>query len=117
MKELIEAIATAVADGATGEQKAIGAQACRTILTALDTEPGKPLAVANAPKPSPLAGIDPGQALDLLIARLSDAIPKAEATSTAVPAAPRRSDRALRIEFVTPPSNQRRDLRTGRRRP
>ena len=38
MTELIEAIRAAVADGATPEQKAIGAQACRTILAALDEE-------------------------------------------------------------------------------
>ena len=116
MNELIEAIRAAVAEGATAEQKTIGAQACRTILTALDAEAGKPLAVPNAPKPHPLSQIDPGQALDLLIAKLSANLPKDDpAASTTAPAAlSARRDRGLRIEFVTPPP---RSPGTRRRRP
>jgi hypothetical protein len=71
MSELIEAIRAAIAQGATAEQKAIGAQACRTILTALDAEPGKPIVLPGAPKPHPLSGITVDQALDLAIARLT----------------------------------------------
>src|SRR5688572_24730700 len=71
MNELIEAIRTAVADGATAEQKAIGTQACRTIMAALDAEPGKPIALPGAPKPHALNGLTFDQALDLVIARLS----------------------------------------------
>lgn len=106
MNELIEAIRAAVAEGATAEQKTIGAQACRTILTALDTEAGKALAVPNAPRPHPLSQIEPGQALDLLIAKLSANLPKDDpgaSTATAPAALPARRDRGLRIEFVTPP--------------
>lgn len=117
MNELIEAIRAAVANDATAEQKTIGAQACRTILTALDTEAGKPLTVPNAPKPHPLSQIDPGQALDLLIAKLSANLPKddpAASTVTAPAALPARRDRGLRIEFVTPPP---RPPSTRRRRP
>jgi hypothetical protein len=40
MNELIEAIRIAVADGATAEQKATGALACRTIIAALGAEAG-----------------------------------------------------------------------------
>jgi hypothetical protein len=107
MQDLIESIRAAVAEGATADQKAHGAQACRAILTALDTEPGKPLAVANAPTPHPLAGIDPGQALDLLIAKLTAAIPKDDKSGAAAPqpAAP-PPDRGLRIAFVTPPARR-----------
>jgi hypothetical protein len=103
MNELIEAIRAAVADGATAEQKTIGAQACRTILIALDTEAGKPLTVPNAPKPHPLAQLDPGQALDLLIAKLSAGLPKDEQGATVPAAATTARDRGLRIAFVTPP--------------
>ena len=119
MNELIEAIRAAVAEGATAAQKSIGAQACRTILTALDTEAGKPLAVPYAPTPHPLSQLDPGQALDLLIAKLSAGLPKdepaAQQTATAPVAVPARCDRGLRIAFVTPPPRGQRSVR--RRRP
>jgi hypothetical protein len=117
MKDLVEAIQIAVTDGATAEQKAQGAQACRMILTALDTEAGKPLTVPNAPKPHPLSQIDPGQALDLLIAKLSANLPKDEpaaSSSTALSAVPTGRDRGLRIEFVSPPSKVRRPSRRRR---
>ncbi len=78
MQELIESIRAAVASGANTEQKAAGVTACRTILTALDTEPGKPLAPALppivVPNASPLQGLSKlslDQMLDLLIARLT----------------------------------------------
>lgn len=70
MNELIEAIRVAVAGGATTEQKAIGAQACRTIIAALGAEPGKPIVLPGTPKPHPLSGLSVDQALDLVIARL-----------------------------------------------
>ena len=117
MEELIEAIRAAVAQGATTEQKSRGAQACRTILTALDAEAGKPLAVPNAPKPHPISQLDPGQALDLLIAKLSAGLPKEQpagegATAPAVTTA--RRDRGLRIAFVTPPPSVPRSPRRRR---
>ncbi len=115
MNELIEAIRAAVANGATADQKAIGAKACRTILTALDTESGKPLNVPNAPKPHPLSQVDPGQALDLLIAKLSAGLPKDEQPATAPSIASSGRDRGLRIAFVTPPP--RLPVRARRRRP
>lgn len=93
MNEMIEAIRAAVAEGATAEEKTTGAQACRTILTALEVEPGKAIVVASAPAPSPLAGMAPEQAMDLLIARLSALVPKE---------APERKP-ALKIALVQPP--------------
>lgn len=99
MHEMIEAIRVAVADGATAEQRAAGAVACRTILSALEAEAGKALAFPGAPAPSPLAGLAPDQALDLLIARLSAIAEKKTVTASAaepVRAAP------LRIAFVQP---------------
>ncbi|KAB2906842.1 MAG: hypothetical protein F9K40_05950 [Kofleriaceae bacterium] len=114
MNDLIEAIRAAVADGASAEQKSVGAQACRTILAALDTEIGKPLTVPDAPQPHPLARLDPGQALDLLIAKLSAGLPKDEqpATASSVPTIAR--DRGLRIAFVTPPPKVARSSRRRR---
>jgi hypothetical protein len=115
MSELIEAIRVAIAQGATAEQKAIGAQACRTILTALGAEPGKPLVLPGAPKPHPLSGITVDQALDLAIARLTmvaDARDKPTATATTVPTAKAATPtpataqverRGPRIDLVSPP--------------
>jgi hypothetical protein len=116
MNEMIEAIRAAIADGATAEQKVAGAHACRTIATALEAEIGKPIALAGMPTASPLAGISPDHALDLLIARLSAMVPK-EPTggSETIPtrgtptlAAP------LRIAFVQPPA---RAIPAPRRKP
>jgi hypothetical protein len=93
MNEMIEAIRAAVAEGATVEQKAAGAQACRTILTALEVEPGKAIVLASAPAPSPLAGMSGEQAMDLLIARLSALVPSEKAERKP----------ALKIALVSPP--------------
>jgi len=101
MTEMIEAIRAAVADGATPEQKAIGAQACRTILVALDAEPGKPIVLPGAPQPHPLAGITADQALTLLIARLTAIAEAREATATNAAASP-RPQAAPQIAFVNP---------------
>ncbi len=100
MQSQMDAIRAAVAADATAEQKAHGAAACRAILAALEAEAGKPIAMPGAPAPHPLAGIDPGQALDLLIARLTAVLPKEDAKATAAPAAP--DPRGLRIAFVAP---------------
>jgi hypothetical protein len=101
MYELLEAIRAGVADGATPDQKTCAAKACRTILTALEAEAGKPLPPPSGlPPASPLAGIDPGQALDLLIARLQAAIPSNERAG----ARPRPGTGAgPRIPIVGPP--------------
>ena len=81
MESLIESIRNAVAETATAEQKATGAIACRTVLSALEATPGQPLMLAGAPAQSPLAALDPGQALDLVIARLRAALAVEEAGS------------------------------------
>ena len=102
MTEMIEAIRVAVADSATLEQKAIGAQACRTILAALGAEPGKPITLPGAPQPHPLAGITADQALALLIARLT-AIAEAKEVATANTGAPPRPQAGPQIAIVSPP--------------
>ncbi len=88
MKDLIEAIRAAVADGATPDQKAIGAHACRTIMTALDAEPGKPIVLPGTPTPPPLSGLSLDQVLDLTIARLSTVVAARE-SEAAQPVPPR----------------------------
>jgi len=87
MNELIEAIRVAVAGGATTEQKAIGAQACRTIIAALGAEPGKPIVLPGAPQAHPLSRLSLDQILDLAIARLSQ-IAAAREAQPAPPAQP-----------------------------
>ncbi len=99
MEELLESIRAAVSATATAEQKTAGAQACRAILAALDAQPGLPIAMPGAPA-SPLAGIDPTQGLDLLIARLRAALP-GEAADKGSASAP--EGRGVRFSLVSPP--------------
>ena len=90
MNELIETIRIAVTDGATADQKATGAQACRTILAALGSEPGKPIVLPGAPKPHPLSALSFEQALDLVIARLRNiADTREQAEKQPAPVVPR----------------------------
>ncbi len=70
MQELIEVIRAAVTTGATNEQKAAGLQACRTIIAALDTEPGKPLMPPSLLATSLATRPTLDQMLDLAITRL-----------------------------------------------
>lgn len=102
MQELLEVIRVAVADGATAEQKATGAQACRTILAALGAEPGKPIVLPGAPKPHPLSALSFDQALDLVIARLRTIADAREQTEKQKPPAPR----GPQIPIVPRPTNK-----------
>ncbi len=105
MQEMIEAIRAAVAEGATMEQKASGALACRTLGSALEAEIGKPIVLAGAPAPGPLAGISSDHALELLIARLRTVAETQDKEIAATAAAPARNAEpsGLRIAFVQPP--------------
>ena len=72
MESLLEAVRAATANGASTEQKAAGAQACRTILAALDTEPGAPIVLPGMPAVSqPAARLSLDQVLDMMIAKLT----------------------------------------------
>ena len=91
MDELIESIRAAVAAEASPEARAAGANACRTILTALEAVAGEPLTSAVA-TPSPIAaavamlrGVPPDQLLDLAIARLRAALPAGVAAPNVEP--------------------------------
>ena len=89
MEALIESVRAALAGDAGEEARAAGADACRTILTALDAKPGEPMAApasaiaSAAPAPGlPVAAIvsAPGsmptdQLLEAAIARLRAALP------------------------------------------
>jgi hypothetical protein len=93
MENLIDAIRTATADDASADARAAGAQACRTILAALETKTGEPLGIPAPPTPATpatpmqavltaLSNTPPEQLLDLAIAKLKAALP----TGTDVPA-------------------------------
>ena len=100
MHELLESIRAAIDEGATVDHKAAGAQACRTILTALEAEVGRPLTIPGAPLPGPLTGIDPTQALDLLIARLQSVVSTERTDERAIQV---KESPGLRIPMVGPP--------------
>lgn len=74
METLIERIKLAVAEDPSSESKQAGAEACRAILAALESEPGQALAAAPAPRFNVLA-LDTTQILDMLIGRLRAAVP------------------------------------------
>ncbi len=107
--ELMAAIARGAAPEADAESKRSAAQACRWLLTALESEPGAPLVppdppVASAPAPAPAAtapktGIPAGQILDVLIAKLKAELPDE---------APAPERPAFRIPFVPVPTGSRR---------
>ena len=71
MQELIETIRAAVVSGASNQQKAAGAAACHAILTALDTEPGRPVVPPGSAPVQPLPRVSIDQLLELMIGRLS----------------------------------------------
>jgi hypothetical protein len=82
METLIDAIRAAVAPGASAEARAAGAQACRTILAALEAKPGEPLAAPTPAATTPVQAIVGAlrtmpldQLLDLTIAKLTAALP------------------------------------------
>ena len=82
MKDLVEAIRTALAPEATPEARGAGAGACRTILAALEAKPGEPLGPAVPAPTTPAAaivtairGMPVEQLLDLAIARVRAALP------------------------------------------
>ena len=88
MENLIESIKNALAPDATDEVRLAGAQACRTILVALETPAGESLAAATVSSSTTIApsspllaavaalrGLPPDQLLDLAIARLKAALP------------------------------------------
>lgn len=84
MDNLIESIRSALAPDATPETRQAGAAACRTILAALESVPGQPLAGAAVVPPNAsnianvvasLRGVPADTLLDLAIAKLRAALP------------------------------------------
>ena len=111
MQELIEVIRVAIATDASTEQKATGVQACRTIVAALDTEPGKPIMLPGMPLPAPASRVSVDQMLDLMIGRLTTIAAQrdAEPAPTAAPAS-----RGLRVPAALPrPSTKQLPKRTS----
>lgn len=94
LDNLIASIRAAVAPNASAEVRAVGATACRSILTALEAQAGQPLASAPSAPTSPLAGILSAfasmpreQLLEAVISRLRTALPPG--TPTAATGGPR----------------------------
>lgn len=102
MEHLLKAIQAATQRDATIDQKVAGVQACRTIMTALAAEVGKPIALPGAPQPHPLSRLSFDQTLDLVIARLSTVADARDtaAKQVASPTAPR----GPQIALVQPPA-------------
>ena len=98
MQELLEAIRVAVATDASPEQKATGVQACRTIVAALDTEPGKPIMLPGMPMPAATSRVSVDQVIDLMIARLTTIATERDTHPAPIAAA---DPRGLRVP-VTP---------------
>jgi hypothetical protein len=82
---LIESIRSAVAEGASDEARATGANACRTLLVVLEAKPGEPM-VPAMPVPQPpsapiaaiasaIRGVPREQLFDLLITKLRTLVP------------------------------------------
>lgn len=91
METLIDAIRAATAENSSSEARAAGAQACRSILTALEANAGETLAVAQPPAAAPVAaaasvatvvsalrGMSADQLLDLAITRLRSIVTDAQ---------------------------------------
>jgi hypothetical protein len=57
LDDLVASIRASVAPGVSAEARAIGATACRAILTALETQPGQPLAAAPPSAPAPASSL------------------------------------------------------------
>jgi hypothetical protein len=97
LDDLIAAIRTAVAPGASAEARAVGTTACRAILTALEAKAGQPLAAAPpaatlATSPlaamlSQLAAMPREQMLEFITSFLRTKLPAG--TQTQVTAGPR----------------------------
>lgn len=85
MQDLIETIRVAIASDANAEQKATGAQACRTILAALASEPGKPLVLPGTALPTTASRVSVEQVLDLMIARLTTIAAERQAEAQLAP--------------------------------
>lgn len=107
MQQLIDVITAAIATDANSEQKAAGVQACRTIATALDTEPGKPLRLPSSVSAPPTPRISLDQLLDLVIARLNVVATDrertqalAESTAAVQPTVPQSPPRGLQIPLA-----------------
>ncbi len=91
-EELIETIRVAIASDATAEARAAGVTACRTIVAALGSTAGEPLALAPAStQPGPVAtaiatmlrSTPPDELLDMAIGKLRALVP--DASTSAIP--------------------------------
>ncbi len=84
MENLLESIRIALAPDASADTRGAGVAACRTVIAALESVPGQPIAAAAFIPPDAsqianalamLRGVPPDQLLDLAIAKLRAALP------------------------------------------
>lgn len=101
MDQLIDAIRAAMAPDATVEAKGIGVQACRTIIAALDTEPGKPLVMPGTSASAPAARPTLDQVLDMMVAKLT--LIAAERDKNPAPALPPPNGLRVPVMRAAPP--------------
>lgn len=100
MDQLIDTIRAATANAASTEQKAAGVLACRTIIAALDTEPGKPIVLPGTPSAAqPAARPSLVQVLDMMIAKLT--VIASEHDKSPAPALPPQN--GLRVPVMRAP--------------
>lgn len=92
METLLESIRAAIAADASEQTRATGAQACRTILTALEAKPGEPMPAPSSVSSTQIAqmlgalkGVPAEQLLDLAITRLRAALPTGTETPRVAP--------------------------------
>ncbi len=88
MESALDTLRTALADGATAEQRAAGITTCRAMLAALEASPGQPLPVAppaatpSSGMPTSLAGLTLDQVLDLAIGKMRSMLPPDKLAAT-----------------------------------
>jgi hypothetical protein len=111
---LIASIRAAVAKGASSEERAAGATACRSILTVLEAKPGQALGAAAPPAgaPSPIAALlkQPGflaQLAAMSREQLLDLLKQVTGTMPARPQSP--SSGAPRFHLIQIPQVRRPD--------
>jgi hypothetical protein len=103
MDALLESIRTALVPEASADAREAGANACRTILTALEAKPAEPMP-ATVVEPAQIAalittmrGMPPDQLLELAIAKLRSMFPDEANVPRAAP---------MRLQFVPVPGGK-----------
>lgn len=102
MESTFDTIGTALAEGATPEQRVAGVAACHALLGALGAQPTSSSSTSSSPSPPafvasahPLGSLPIDQVLDLVIVKLRSILPPDQA-ATAPPGEPPLTIRMFR---------------------